>query len=384
MNKPFWTIRNLAGGNSSAELLLYGDIAPEASWWNDVNSPKEFNDSLARLGNVKNITVRINSRGGDIFAAHAIYNSLVQHSAKITVRIDGLAASAATIVMLAGDDIIMPENAMIMIHNPWTAAQGDEHVLRGVADMLNHIRESMLAVAETRTGTSKEELAKQMDVQTWMTASEAVAAGWADSVEKNVKVTKAFAQNILNIGGLDLDLSNMRMIPMALLAGANESVSTPDEGDGDNTASAAAEQNNQEDITMSGNAQQQPAAQPAPAPEQPQAAAPVAEDERAKILAADRARVSVIQALAEPGAEEIIKAAIENGDTAEATALKILTSQDVKNARALAARTVDAQAAAGVEGGAAAPEADAKEAVVAKMATAGNKHSRFIRGGGVR
>lgn len=386
MNNAFWQFRNSAGDANSAELLLYGNIS-ESSWWGDDITPKQFNRDLARLGNVRNLTVRINSYGGDVFAAHAIYNALVQHPANITVRVDGIAASAATIIMLAGTDIIMPENAMIMIHNPWTIAMGDARDMRKAADTLDQVRESILAVYETRTGMSHDELVSMLDAETWMTADEAVTAGFADKVETNEKVKSTYAQGKLTINGLNLDLSKMKMVPVALLTGATNETTSPPEGVGDNPASAAAEQKTQEDITVDGNSQTNPAGAPVPAPAPVAAVAEPTNEQpinAAQIAANERARIVAIQKLATPGAEEIIAAAIENGETAEACAYKILTAESVQNAAALAARKEDAQAAGGVLGGAGASEEDAKEAVVAKMAAAGTNHMKFIRGGGVR
>ena len=114
MPNKFWKFRNQADGN--AELLLYGNIASEQSWWSDDVTPKQFAEELAELGTVSNITVRINSGGGDVFAAQAIGNLLEQHTANVTARIDGLCASAATIVACHCNRVIAANDSTYMVH----------------------------------------------------------------------------------------------------------------------------------------------------------------------------------------------------------------------------------------------------------------------------
>ena len=117
--KKFWNFTRNEDG--VPELLLYGSIS-ENSWWGDNVSPKRFKEDLDNLGNVSEIVVRIYSGGGDVFAANAIYSMLKDHPAKITVKIDGLAASSATFVAMAGDEILMARNAYFMIHLPSMSA----------------------------------------------------------------------------------------------------------------------------------------------------------------------------------------------------------------------------------------------------------------------
>lgn len=116
-NKHFWTFRAAAEENAAPELILYGDIASE-TWWGDEVTPRQFTEELDALGAVPEIVVRINSGGGDVFAANAIYTRLKDNAAKITVKIDGWAASAATIVAMAGDVIEIPGNGVFMVHDP--------------------------------------------------------------------------------------------------------------------------------------------------------------------------------------------------------------------------------------------------------------------------
>ena len=114
-NDKFWQFRNLAGDDQKAELLLYGDIS-ERSWWEDAATPKRFADDLAALGDVKEITVYINSGGGDVFAAQAIGNMLERNAATVTAHIDGLCASAATIVACHADKVVAAADGSYMVH----------------------------------------------------------------------------------------------------------------------------------------------------------------------------------------------------------------------------------------------------------------------------
>ncbi len=178
--RKFWGFKSLAG-TKSAELLLYGPIS-NYSWWEDEVSPKQFKDDLDALGDVDTITVFINSEGGDVFAAQAIYSMLKRHKATVHTYVDGLAASAASLIMMAGETITMPINSMAMLHSPWTFAAGNAQDLRAIADDLDKIRESMIAVYAERSGKDHDEIVAILDAETWYTAEEAVAAGFADKV----------------------------------------------------------------------------------------------------------------------------------------------------------------------------------------------------------
>ena len=144
MNDKFWQVKNEV--NSNAEILLYSPIAGQKSWFGDEVSPQEFATDLESLGG-KDVTVRINCAGGDVFAANAIHNLLCSYKGKVTVVIDGLAASAATIVAMAGDKIIMPTNALFMIHNP-AIGMSDYYMadeLMQMAQALKTIKASIIA-----------------------------------------------------------------------------------------------------------------------------------------------------------------------------------------------------------------------------------------------
>lgn len=202
MPSKFWQVKNEVNGNS--EILLYGPIAGESSWWGDEVTPRSFAEDLESL-NGKDVTVRINSGGGDVFAAHAIHNQLVAYKGRVTVVIDGLAASAATIIAVAGDRIIMPSNALFMIHNPAIGLSdyyGAEELAQAV-NALNAIKDSIVAAYRKRCKVSAEEIAAMMDAETWMGAAECLEKGFVDEI--NGSVTPVLNGNSLIVNSVQFD-----------------------------------------------------------------------------------------------------------------------------------------------------------------------------------
>lgn len=202
MNK-FWQVRNSANG--AGEILLYGLIASEKSWWGDESTPQEFAADLESLGG-QAVTVRINSAGGDVFAAHAIHNQLAAYAGPVTVIIDGLAASAATIVAMAGDKIIMPSNALFMIHNPAIGLsdyyEADE--LTKVVDALAVIKSSIIAAYQKRCRVSQEELTAMMDAETWMGAAECLEKGFIDEIQGSISALLNGENLVINQAAYDI------------------------------------------------------------------------------------------------------------------------------------------------------------------------------------
>ena len=150
-NKTIWNI--VKNDDKNAELMLYGDIAE--SFWGDTISAKEVTEYLADL-DVENINVYINSNGGVVDTAIAINNALRRHKAKVTVNIDGIAASAATLITCAGDTVRMPKNALFMIHNPLTIAMGDSEEMRKQADVLEKYKNSIMETYLQKVNIDKE------------------------------------------------------------------------------------------------------------------------------------------------------------------------------------------------------------------------------------
>ena len=143
-------------------------------------TPEEFRDEL--YAGEGNITVLINSMGGDCFAAARIYNMLAEYPGRVTVRIDGLAASAASVIAMAGDEVWMSPVSMLMIHNPATIAAGDHQEMEKAIDMLAEVKESIINAYAAKTGMSRVRLSNLMDAETWMNANKAVELGFADRV----------------------------------------------------------------------------------------------------------------------------------------------------------------------------------------------------------
>lgn len=175
--RKFWNwVRN---SDDERTLYLNGPIAEE-SWWGDEVTPKLFKGEL--LAGAGNITVWINSPGGDVFAAAQIYNMLMDYAGQVTVKIDGLAASAASVIAMAGGEVYMSPVSMLMIHNPSTIAIGDsEEMLRAKA-LLDEVKESIINAYELKSGLSRVKLSHLMDAETWMNAKKAVELGFADKI----------------------------------------------------------------------------------------------------------------------------------------------------------------------------------------------------------
>lgn len=172
-----------AANADEAEIFLYDAIVDdevEAEWWGGV-APQSFVKALRGI-TAGTIHLRINSPGGSVFAARAIETALREHKAKVIVHIDGLAASAATFIAMAGDEVVMAKGAMFMIHKAWTVAWGNADDLTATADLLAKIDGTLAETYAARTGKTAEEVAAWMAAETWFTAQEAVDAGFADSI----------------------------------------------------------------------------------------------------------------------------------------------------------------------------------------------------------
>ncbi len=175
LEKPDWYRIEAKETDETAEIIIYDVIG----WpYNDAF------DLVRALGNIKakNITVRINSPGGDVFDGVAIFNALKDHDARVTTKIEGLAASMASIVALAGDEVQAHKNAMYMIHDPWVLAAGNQYDLREIADILGKIGVNMLDIYYDKSNIGKRELKAMMKEETWFTAQEAKDRGLIDTV----------------------------------------------------------------------------------------------------------------------------------------------------------------------------------------------------------
>lgn len=184
--KKFWQWKNQAVTNQETQeqtlertLFLNGTIAEE-SWFDDDVTPQLFKDEL--LSGSGDITVWINSPGGDCVAAAQIYNMLMDYKGNVTVKIDGIAASAASVIAMAGTKVCVSPVSMMMIHNPATVAMGNAAEMQKAIAMLDEVKESIINAYEIKTGMSRAKLSHLMDAETWMDAHTAVELGFADEI----------------------------------------------------------------------------------------------------------------------------------------------------------------------------------------------------------
>ena len=216
-NKHFWNFQP-ASGDNPPELILYGDIASE-TWWGDEVTPRQFTEELDALGAVPEIVVRINSGGGDVFAANAIYTRLKDNAAKITVKIDGWAASAATIIAMAGDSIEIPGNGVFMVHDPALGLLGyfNETELAKMTDELKVIKQSIVNAYTLKTGKDAADVAAIMAAETWYDGKQAVDAGFCDKLMfEDAETTVENAAKVV-VNSVSLDLTRFPNMPVSLL-----------------------------------------------------------------------------------------------------------------------------------------------------------------------
>ena len=175
--RNFWNwVRNEDGTRT---LTIDGVIAEE-SWFDDDVTPKLFREQL-NAGN-GDIVLYVNSPGGDCVAASQIYTMLMEYKGRVTVKIDGIAASAASVIAMAGTEVLMAPTALLMVHNPLTVAIGDTEEMQKAIAMLDEVKESIITSYELKTGMSRAKLAHLMDAETWMNAQKAIELGFADGI----------------------------------------------------------------------------------------------------------------------------------------------------------------------------------------------------------
>jgi ATP-dependent Clp protease protease subunit len=211
--EAFWTARNAAETGGEAEIDFVGYIS-EFSWIGDEITPRKFRDDLYSIGKGAAITIRMHSGGGEIFAASAIRAMLMEYPGKKTVIIEGLCASAAVAIALAGDEVRIYDTAYVMVHNPsysFFGAQLDAETMDKFSNELRLFKEGILNAYETRTGLARDVLSGLMDAETWMTAQQAVSFGFANSVIDGGKPLKA-----------DNTVMNYANIPAALMVAAQD------------------------------------------------------------------------------------------------------------------------------------------------------------------
>ena len=205
--RKFWNwVRDSDTGERT--LVLNGQIAEE-SWFGDEVTPAIFRDELMK--GEGNITVWINSPGGDVFAAAQIYNMLMDYKGNVTVRIDGLAASAASMIAMAGTTVEMSPVGMLMIHNPSTAVIGNTKEMQAAIQMLDEVKESILNAYELKTGQPRQKLSDLMDAESWMNAKKALELGFVD------KILFASDEEEKNSEGVEAMLFSQRAVTNSLI-----------------------------------------------------------------------------------------------------------------------------------------------------------------------
>ncbi len=215
--RDFWQFKNL--GENGAELYLYGEIVAEEPWFlEDCVSYRNFVNDLKSLGDCDNITVYINSDGGNVFAANAIYSQLKKHSAYITVEIEGICASAATIVAMAGDKIKAEKNSLIMIHNPSIGLMGyfDEDKLDKYKNSVKAVKKSIIEAYLSKIDKTEEELSVLMDNETWYTGKEAFDEGFVDEIfesSDSVECLNCAYNEFIVVNNLVCDIGKFKNFP---------------------------------------------------------------------------------------------------------------------------------------------------------------------------
>lgn len=214
--KRWWDIRAQANatGGSEVEIRIYGEIG---FWGTDAEMFAAKLDEVASTAT--SIVVAINSLGGDVFDAFAIYNAVRRYAGKVTGRVDGVAASAASLILMACDTIEMPSNARLMIHNPHTFAAGEAGDLRRLADLLDSTSDSMLAAYVERSGRTAEEVRTIMDAETWLTAAQAKEQGFCDTIVDPVRIA-AYA-------GAARHAARFTSVPAEIMAALESDVEVP-------------------------------------------------------------------------------------------------------------------------------------------------------------
>lgn len=319
-----------AAGNKPPELLLYGAISSQQSWWEDRVTPGKFNEELAALGDVSEIIVRINSGGGDVFAANAIFTRLKDCSAKITVKIDGWAASAATIIAMAGDTIKIAKNGVFMIHDPamtvWDTFTAED--FEKMAEELKVIKQSIVNTYAMKSGRDAQDIEQLMSVETWWTGEDAVSNGFCDEIMFDDVSTAVENSSHVVVNSVSLDVSSYKTLPRSLF----NSPKNP----GCFTNTSAAKTQKKEEQNMATN--ESITTVEALTEEYPDLVAKIVSNAKEE----ERARIKAIKETALNGFEDIVEDAMfEHPVSAAEVALKIVNEQKKQGGTYLANRDAD-------------------------------------------
>lgn len=319
-----------AAGNKPPELLLYGAISSQQSWWEDRVTPGKFNEELAALGDVSEIIVRINSGGGDVFAANAIFTRLKDCSAKITVKIDGWAASAATIIAMAGDTIKIAKNGVFMIHDPamtvWDTFTAED--FEKMAEELKVIKQSIVNTYAMKSGRDTQDIEQLMSVETWWTGEDAVSNGFCDEIMFDDVSTAVENSSHVVVNSVSLDVSSYKTLPRSLFN------SPKNPGCFTNTSAAKTQKKEEQNMTTNESITTVEAL----TAEYPDLVAKIVSNAKEE----ERARIKDIKETALNGFEDIVEDAMfEHPVSAAEVALKIVNEQKKQGGTYLANRDAD-------------------------------------------
>jgi ATP-dependent protease ClpP protease subunit len=183
-----------AKSSTTAEIILYGAIG--SSMWEDSISAKQFSDQMGKLDkSIKELVIRVNSPGGDVFDGIAIYNRIKQFPGKKKCYVDGLAASIASIIILAADEVVIGEGALVMVHLPWCVTAGNREDLEGTINRLMDVEEQMVSIYAKKTKMPRSEIKAMLEKETWLDSDQAKELGFVDSKSED---TMAIAASTLS------------------------------------------------------------------------------------------------------------------------------------------------------------------------------------------
>ena len=313
--QPFYRFKAEAGDEpSSAELLIFDVIGN----WEDIGEvgAKAFARDLGALPkSVKRLDIHINSPGGSVSEAMAIYSRLADHQSNKNIYVDGIAASAATLVAMVGHKIFIRANATMMIHLPMALAIGNADDMRTTIAALDSVTESMLNLYAKRTKTEREAIRGLMAAETWMSAQDAVDKGFADEVRGVVKAAAIVGEKKAMFNGVTFDLSRFHNVP-AFTGQTTERQTMPTKPNAETTPPADGEP--KPPAAPEGQATEdppKPPTQPTPPPPPAAAAAAAPTNDFDKGIAAERARIAALQKYDKPATHALIVKAIADGKT---------------------------------------------------------------------
>lgn len=209
MPARYWKMTKNEALPEDAEIFIYGEIGE--SMFSEGIGAKQFAKELKALGDIKTLTVRINSPGGSVFEGQAIYSQLKNHKAEKIVHIDGLAASIASVIAMSGDLIVMPENATMMIHDPTGMVVGTSEDMLKMAEALDTIKLGIIAAYRDKTGLSDEKISSLMSAETWMSAEDALKYGFADHIAEPMKMAASYDLSKFNFKNIPRNLGGINM-----------------------------------------------------------------------------------------------------------------------------------------------------------------------------